>query len=143
MSWISKLRKIKKPLEGEIKENFVLTFGKWKDKYSKEKPDEEVLDFSPTFESIEESVDDTETGKGGSLRDTFENIKQNAQTFDGNQLCGDLQDISDVILKSHGALAARTIRQWISKLRSIRTPLEDDIRTEFLEELEKWKEKFT
>jgi hypothetical protein len=45
-------------------------------------------------------------------------------------------------LRSHGAVAANAIRQWISKLRSIRVPLEDEIKGEFLEELEKWKEKF-
>lgn len=34
------------------------------------------------------------------------------------------------------------LRQWISKLRSLRDLLEDEIRQEFREELEKWKEKF-
>jgi hypothetical protein len=46
-------------------------------------------------------------------------------------------------LQSHGAVAVNVIRQWISKLRSIKEPLEDEIKDQLLAELEIWKEKFT
>ena len=67
---------------------------------------------------------------------------QNAPTHNGNELSDNLQDIADILLQSHGAVAVNVIRQWISKLRSIKEPLEDEIKVEFLAELENWKEKF-
>ena len=52
-------------------------------------------------------------------------------------------EIADVVLLSHGAVAANAIRQWISKLRSIRDLLEDKIKQDFVADLESWKNKFS
>jgi len=76
------------------------------------------------------------------LNDKFNALIHNAQTHNGNELSNNLQDIADILLQSHGAVAVNVIRQWISKLRSIKEPLEDEIKEELLAELENWKEKF-
>jgi hypothetical protein len=139
--WISKLRKIKGPLESDLKEDFELEFLKWKEKYSGE-DDETTLDFKPSFEIVEESSEVKGKGNGGTLNDKFNVLIQNAQTLKGNILSNDLQSIADILLQSHGAVAVNVIRQWISKLRSIKEPLEDEIKDDFIAELESWKEKF-
>ena len=140
--WISKLRKIKGPLESEVKDDFQLEFLKLKEKYSGE-DDETTLDFSPSFEMIDKSDEIGGSGNGGTLNDKFNGLIGGAQTLKGNELSNDLQSIADILLQSQGAVAVNVIRQWISKLRSIKEPLEDDIKDEFLAELENWKEKFT
>ncbi|MFX0022761.1 MAG: hypothetical protein ACFE9S_10565 [Candidatus Hermodarchaeota archaeon] len=137
--WITKLRKIKGTLEEEDKNDFLLEFQKWKDKYSGE-DNETTIDISPSYEMVEESHEIGENG--GDLNDKFSNLIENAQSLNGDQLSSDLQSIADILLQSHGAVAVNVIRQWISKLRSIKEPLEDDIKEEFLAEIEKWKEKF-
>ena len=139
--WVSKLRMIRTPLEAEIKEDFEVEFLKLKQKYSTE-DDETGLDFSPSFEMIEESSEGSGIGNGGTLNDKFNALIQNAPTHNGNELSDNLQDIADILLQSHGAVAVNVIRQWISKLRSIKEPLEDEIKEELLAELENWKEKF-
>ncbi len=139
--WITKLRKIKGPLENEVKEDFQLDFQKWKEKYSSE-DDETTLDFSPSYEMIEESNEKGESGNGGTLGDKFNTLIQNAQSLKGDELSNELQSIADILLQSHGAVAVNVIRQWISKLRSIKESLEDDVKDEFIAELENWKEKF-
>ena len=140
--WISKLRRIRKPLDDETKEDFVIIFFKWKEKYSKGDSDNQTLDFGPSFENSEEDHDAFDSKNGNNLSDKIESLIQATSISTGNKLSGELQDISDIVLRSHGAVAANVIRQWISKLRSIRDLLEDEIQEEFLEELEKWKEKF-
>ena len=140
--WISKLRRIRKPLDDEIKEDFVIAFFKWKEKYSKGDSDNQTLDFGPSFEYSDEDHDALYSKNGNSLSNKIKSLIQATNISTGNKLSGELQDISDIVLRSHGAVAANVIRQWISKLRSIRDLLEDEIREEFLEELEMWKEKF-
>ncbi|MHA2266688.1 MAG: hypothetical protein ACXAB8_02740 [Promethearchaeota archaeon] len=135
--WISKLRKIKNPLSDELKEDFVVVFFKWKEKYSKEESDNQILDFGPSDENLEDSFSDN-NGLSGKI----DSLIQDAQVSTGNKLSSTLQEISDIVLKSHGAVAANAIRQWISRLRSIRDLLKDEIKEEFLQELEVWKEKF-
>ncbi|MHA2181341.1 MAG: hypothetical protein ACXAAH_07950, partial [Promethearchaeota archaeon] len=136
--WIGKLRKIRNPLSDEFKEDFVVVFFKWKEKYSKEDADNQTLDFGPSVESLEEDS----SSQGSGIIEKIDGLIQDAHISTGNQLSNLLQDISDIVLRSHGAVAANVIRQWISKLRSIRVPLEDEIKGEFLEELNAWKEKF-
>ncbi|MHA1987928.1 MAG: hypothetical protein ACW98D_14930, partial [Promethearchaeota archaeon] len=135
--WITKLKKFRKPIDDEVKEDFVVVFFKWKEKYSKEEDNNITLDFGP---SVEE--DEVPNSKSNGLTGKIEGLIQDANVSTGNKLSSSLQDVSDMVVRSHGAVAANVIRQWISKLRSIRAPLEDEIKGEFLEELEKWKEKF-
>ena len=47
----------------------------------------------------------------------------------------------DIILETKGySLGLKDMRQWISKLRMIKTPLVDEVKSTFKEKLEKWKE---
>lgn len=139
--WISTLRKVKKPLESELKDDFQLELLKWKEKYSNG-DDDTNLDFKPSFEIVEESRGVNGKGNGGCLNERFNNLIQNALTFKGDKLSQDLQNVADIVLESHGAVAVNVIRQWISKLRSLKEPLGDEIKDEFLTELENWKEKY-
>ena len=139
--WISKLRMIRKPLESELKEDFELELLKMKEKYIKDDEDE-ILDFGSSIAISGEPDDDLGDLSEGGLSAKFEGLIQNAHTLAGNELSNELQGISDIVLQSHGAVAANAIRQWISKLRSIRSPLEEKIKEEFIAELENWKEKF-
>ena len=140
--WISKLRMIRKPLEPEFREDFEVFFLKWKEKYSKDE-EEAYLDFGASSETTGELSDDLEISSEEGLSAKFESLLQNAQTLNGNDLSKELQGVADIVLLSKGAVAANAIRQWISKLRSIRTPLEEKIKEEFIAELTNWKEKFT
>jgi len=135
--WISKLKKFRKPLDDEVKEDFVVVFFKWKEKYTKEDFDNQTLDFGPPDESLDEEVSSSD-----SLSGKIDGLIQDANDSPGNKLSSSLQDVSDIVLRTNGAVAANAIRQWISKLRSIRVPLEDKIKGEFLQELENWKERF-
>ena len=137
--WIGKLRRSKKLLTDEVKEDFVIDFFKWKEKYSKEEDNNLTLDFGP---SVEVEEDEVSNGKTNGLIGKIDGLVQDVNNLTGNKLSSSLQDISDMVVRSHGAVAANVIRQWISKLRSIRVLLKDEIKGEFLEELEKWKEKF-
>ena len=140
--WISKLRKIKGPLESEIKDEFQIEFIKWKDNYSLDDYDT-TLENSPSYDLFEDSNTIGKGGMIGTLNDKFNSLFENIQTLKGEELSNDLQSIADILLQSHGAVAVNTIRQWISKLRSIKEPLDDEVRDEFSAELEYWKEKFT
>ncbi|MFX1378282.1 MAG: hypothetical protein ACFFA4_04240 [Promethearchaeota archaeon] len=140
--WISKLRKIKGPLESEIKDDFQIEFIKWKDNYSLDDY-ETTLENSPSYDLFEDSNTIGKGGMIGTLNDKFNSLFENIQTLKGEELSNDLQSIADILLQSHGAVAVNTIRQWISKLRSIKEPLDDEVRDEFSAELEDWKEKFT
>ncbi|MFX1377020.1 MAG: hypothetical protein ACFFA0_14540 [Promethearchaeota archaeon] len=141
--WTSKLRSIRKPLEDDIKEDFVLAFFKWKEKYLKEDSDNQNLDFGPSVETTEEIHDEHINTESNNLSNKIDALIQTINTSTGSELSKGLQDISDIVLPSHGAVTANALRQWISKLRSIRDLLEDEIRQEFLEVLEKWKNQFT
>ncbi|MFX0144170.1 MAG: hypothetical protein ACFE9C_08835 [Candidatus Hodarchaeota archaeon] len=141
-NWISKLRKIKDPLEGDLKEDFQLEFLKWKEKYSSE-DNETTLEFGSSYDDSLESIEISGAGNSGILDEKFNNLIRNIQIKKGDELSNELQSIADMLLQSHGAVAVNAIRQWISKLRSIKEPLENDIKDEFLAELEIWKEKFT
>ncbi len=112
-----------------------------KEKYIKDDEDE-ILDFGSSLAISGEPDDDLGDLSEGSLSAKFEGLIQNAHTLAGNELSNELQGIADIVLQSHGAVAANAIRQWISKLRSIRSPLEEKIKDEFIAELTNWIEKF-
>jgi hypothetical protein len=141
--WVSKLRKIRQPLNDEIIEDFVIAFFKWKEKYSMDDSVNQSLNFGLSIESSENLHENFDVIKAGGLVGKFESLIQDTDNSTGNELSTKLQDISDIVLRSHGAVAANIIRQWISKLRSVRDLLEDELKEQFLVELEKWKEQFT
>ncbi|MFW9822381.1 MAG: hypothetical protein ACFFE4_05575, partial [Candidatus Thorarchaeota archaeon] len=137
--WVSKLRKIKGSLSEEIKEDFVIAFFKWKEQYVKEDDSNQSLDFGPSIKSLDLEIS---YDSGSGLSSLIEKLIKDTEVSPGNKLSISLQDISDIVLKSHGAVAANAIRQWISRLRSIRSMIEDNVKGEFLAALEEWKEKF-
>ncbi|MFW9989679.1 MAG: hypothetical protein ACFFC3_13570 [Candidatus Odinarchaeota archaeon] len=139
--WISKFRMIRTPLEAEVKEDFELDFLNLKEKYITEDSGTD-LDFRPSFEKDEKSFEESGNKNEEKLIDKFNNLIQSTTSLNGNKLSEELQVIADILLKSHGAVAINIIRQWISKLRSIKEPLEDEIKVEFLAEVENWKEKY-
>ncbi|MFW9773891.1 MAG: hypothetical protein ACFFEO_17195, partial [Candidatus Thorarchaeota archaeon] len=141
--WVSRLKKIRQPLDGEIKEEFVLSFFKWKEKYSIVDSTDQSLSLSPSSDNSEALYTDLDINSRGGLANKLESMVLDTNSSTGNELSNKLQDISDIVLRSHGAVAANTIRQWISKLRTIRDLLEDELKEQFLEELGKWKEQFT
>lgn len=137
--WISKLKKIRNPLEEDIKEDFVVAFFNWKEKYSKGASEIQSLSFGLLNDENEGSL---QVGEGN-LSEKIDFLIQTIDASTGSELSRGLQDISDIVLPSYGAVAANALRQWISKLRSIRDLLEDELKQELLDELEKWKIKFT
>ena len=141
--WITKLRKNRKQLEEEEKEDFVLFFFKWKEKHLKGDSEIQTLDFGVSTSDSKDNDGMAEDEKGNSLGGKIDNLIEDMNKSTGNVLSNKLQDISDIVLRSHGAVAVNAIRQWISKLRSIRALLEDELKEEFLKELETWKEKFS
>jgi len=140
--WISKLRKIKEPLKSEFKDEFQFEFLKWKEKFTC-KDGETNLDYSSSHEMGKESIEIGDSGIVATVYDKFKDLEQNAQILSGDELSYDLENIANILLKSHGAAALNVIRQWISKLRSIKEPLADEIKNDFLTELENWKQKFS
>ncbi len=144
-NWISKLRMIRNPLEAELKNQFVTDFNAWKEKISSGSAQQESLE--PSLASViiseKESKETNEKKEMSALRKLFDTLIEKAKTLKGNELNNDLQEIIDVILPKHGALSVKEMRQWFSKLKSIREPLNDEIKNQFTEELKAWKEKFS
>lgn len=139
--WITKFRGIRKPLSEETQQSFKKDFSKWRTKYAPKKEGETEMDYKPTF-SITEETPAEEIKEGSRMKQLFQSLSSGIQTKEGYELTEDLQEIADIVLNDQGAVAARGIRPWISKLRSIREPLEEDIKSELMADLEKWKEKF-
>ncbi|TFG04480.1 MAG: hypothetical protein EU539_10740 [Promethearchaeota archaeon] len=93
--------------------------------------------FSPAL--AEQEKEDNEE-KTESVSGIFLQISQNIDTFSGAEISEKLQQIMDIILETKGySIALKDMRQWISKLRMIKIPLVDDIKTTFKEKLSKWK----
>ncbi|MFW9876596.1 MAG: hypothetical protein ACFFG0_26165, partial [Candidatus Thorarchaeota archaeon] len=83
--WINKLRKIRKPLEDDIKEDFVLSFFKWKEKYIKEDLNHQTLDFGTDFNSLEDAQDGFNNQNENSLKNKIESLIQISDTSTGNE----------------------------------------------------------
>jgi len=148
--WISKLRSFRGPLEQEFKGQFLTAITNMKKHYVKgETGDDLDLDgYTPGF-AMEDvgAVDFNKVGvdlekEGSKLSQLFNKVIESAQTAKGNELTTDLQEIADIIMLEKGALSARAIRPWVSKLKAIREPLEEDIKVNFIQEMEEMKVKF-
>ncbi|MHA1439677.1 MAG: hypothetical protein ACTSPD_19070 [Promethearchaeota archaeon] len=142
-NWIGKFRVIKKRINEEMKEQFLIDFNKFLIKYSPKKSKNDEIGDVPSFISIEDNPPgELPQKESENLTDKFDNLIKDVNTDNGQNLSRKLQNISDILLLSHGAVALSEIRQWISKLRSYRDILEDKIKLELIERLQKWKEKF-
>ena len=149
--WISKLRSFRGPLEDEFKDQFLTAITNMKKHYVKGEAGEDDLDldgYTPGF-AMEDvgaadfsSVGASSEKEGSELSKLFDNVIENAQAAKGSELTSDLQEIADIIMLEKGALSARAIRPWVSKLRAIREPLGEDVKANFIQEMEELKEKF-
>ena len=142
--WNSTLRKIKKPLDDDIKTQFLTEFNKWMGKYSKKKSDAEIIDYSPSFTMTEESTEYSEGEQSKDFKEKFNDLIISVNTLIGVEISKKFQDIVDILLETQGySMALKDMRQWISNLRAIRTPLEEEFKIQFLNELGKWKDQFS
>ncbi|MBD3197623.1 MAG: hypothetical protein GF317_21390 [Candidatus Lokiarchaeota archaeon] len=94
-----------------------------------------------TLESEEDTIE-AETGGEVGVKAKLEDLKSNLNELEGPALSNSLQEVADILLLSKGAMAVRDMRNWISKLRGIRSILEEDQRNEFQEKIDEWIEKF-
>lgn len=77
------------------------------------------------------------------MNELFNNIQRGLGEKSGVDLSKMLQNFVDIILETKGySIALKGIKDWISKLRKIRGPLESEIKEDFELEFLKWKEKF-
>ncbi len=143
-NWISKLRMIRNPMETELKNQFVTDFNAWKENVLSGSPQAQSMEASPaSIEILEKNTRETTQDKERIvLQKKFDSLLEKTKTLKGSELYNDLQEIADVILPIHGALAVKEMRQWTSKLRSIREPLKDEMKSKFTDELKNWKSKF-
>jgi len=147
-NWINKFKFSNSPLNDEEKEEFIEDLMEWRETYiekGKEVSQTNVEGNENEGEntqvlSEEEEKEEIQTE---SLEAKFESIIENISTLKGTQISQRLLGISDIILQKEGAMAARGMRNWISKLRTIREPLEEDMKEKLLEEAKSWKEKFS
>jgi hypothetical protein len=149
--WISKLRSFRGPLEEEFKGQFLMAMINMKKHYVKGDTGEDDLEldgYTPGF-AMEDvgAADFSNAGvnlekEGSELSKLFEKVIESAQTAKGNELTSNLQEIADIIMLENGALSARAIRPWVSKLRAIREPLGEEVKASFIQEMEEMKEKY-
>ncbi len=143
--WVARLKKIKDSLEDDIKTEFLNFLNQIKTKYIGEKPETTSLDDLPSFATLDDSIptSDTKTPDEKQLSHLFDKILENSTLLNGYELTRDLQEIADIIMRTKGALSARAIRPWISRLRAIREHLEEDVKNEFIQFIEEMKEKLS
>ena len=101
-------------------------------------PSEDVIPSeTPTEE--DSSKDDPKI----KMKEEFDDISNKLDELKGIEISKKLQNIIDIILETEGySMAFKGIKDWMSKLRMIRNPLEDEIKKDFEVEFLKWKEKF-
>ncbi len=146
---ISKVKIFRGPIEEDIKQVFLEEITNLKQKYIGEEEDDLLGDYQPSFATMDEepepisppeNVDD----EGGSeLSTLFSKVLEDILSLEGYKLTDNLQEIADIIMQTKGALSARSIRPWISKLRAIRDPVDEETKTQFIDEFSKLKEKFS
>lgn len=140
-SWVSKLRMIRNPLGDEIKLEFLEIIEKFNKKYGG--GEEEEMDYIPTFAQAEDKSSEKEEASEDSIAGKLNQILEDLETQEGPVVSKKLQSVADILLETQGAMAARGLRNWISKLRMIKEPLDDKIKSELKEEIAQWKEKFS
>lgn len=147
-NWINKFKFSNSPLNDEEKEKFIEDLMEWREMYIEEGKENTQTNVEDTENEGENSQvlseeEEKEEIQTESLEAKFESIIENISTLKGTQISQRLLGISDIILQKEGAMAARGMRNWISKLRTIREPLEEDMKEKLLKEAKSWKEKFS
>jgi hypothetical protein len=100
---------------------------------------EEEEYFSPALAELEQAEEETieETSDSQNVSEIFLEITQNLNELTGTDISKKLQNIMDIILETKGySIALKDMRQWISKLRMIKTPVVDDIKSTLKDKLE-------
>ncbi len=142
--WNSRLKKFIKPLDDEIKNQFLPEFNKWRSKYSKKMSEPELLDHTPSFTITEELSEDTGEEQSKGLKGQFDDLIQKVNTLNGVELSKVFLNLIDTLLETKGySMALKDMRQWLNKIKSIKTPLEEELKIQLLNELEKWKAQFS
>jgi len=78
------------------------------------------------------------------MRDLFNEIQTKLGELTGTEISKLLQNFVDIILEAEGySMALKGVKDWISKLRMIRSPLEIEMKEDFELEFLKWREKFS
>ncbi|MFW9881429.1 MAG: hypothetical protein ACFFG0_50840, partial [Candidatus Thorarchaeota archaeon] len=88
----------------------------------------------------EQSLLDSKT----EMKELFNKIESQINELTGNEISKLMQNIVDIILESEGySMALKDIKNWISKLKKIKDPLENEDKDNFQLEFLKWKEQFS
>ncbi|MFW9999662.1 MAG: hypothetical protein ACFE9Q_00410 [Candidatus Hodarchaeota archaeon] len=104
-------------------------------------PGIEQSQFGYEEELSKEDIDMVEPKE--KMTDLFNKIQEKIDELTGTEISKILQNIVDIILETEGySMALKGLKDWISKLRMIRSPLEIEIKEDFELEFLKWKEKF-
>ncbi|MGQ4875504.1 MAG: hypothetical protein ACP6IY_15665 [Promethearchaeia archaeon] len=141
--WINKLKFTNAPLNEDFKKEFLEDFGKFREKYAPKKEIKEEEKIVPSFLNVEKQTATSEKPiQGKKLTEMFDELIVSVPELKGPQISKKLQDIADILLEAHGALATREIRTWISKLRSIRADEKEKINPELISKIATWKDKF-
>ncbi|TXT56261.1 MAG: hypothetical protein BAJALOKI2v1_600011 [Promethearchaeota archaeon] len=150
-NWINRLKFSNAVLNDEEKEEFNELLealrSKYLDESEKSKKAAKTSSQKPAevdeIQTQEDSIEVKEGEEEKKLETHFKEIIEAAASAKGTQLSQKLLNVSDIILQKEGPMAARGMRNWISKLRTIREPLEEDIKDEFVSDVKNWKEKFS
>jgi hypothetical protein len=94
-------------------------------------------------DTLEETVIEENLDPDLEMKNEFDQIENNFSELNGVDISRKLQNIVDIILETRGySLELKDIKDWITKLRKIKKPLDSDIKEEFVITFFQWKEKF-
>ncbi len=104
---------------------------------------EEEEYYSPALAELTEPTEEesSDIKEQRNINEISFEISQNLDQLNGTEISKKLQEIMDIILETKGySMAPKDMRQWISKLRMIKTPLVDEVKSTFKEKLIKWEQ---
>ncbi len=77
------------------------------------------------------------------IKELFNKVQIELNELSGTEISKILQNIVNIILETEGySMALKGIKNWVSKLRMIREPLENEIKEDFELDFLRWKEKY-
>ncbi|MFX1417568.1 MAG: hypothetical protein ACFE9N_01475 [Promethearchaeota archaeon] len=78
------------------------------------------------------------------MKELFNKIQTQINELSGNEISKLMQNIVDIILETEGySMVLKDVKNWISKLKKIKGPLESEDKDDFQLEFLKWKEQFS
>ncbi len=140
--WVGKLKKNNNPLGSKDKREFSIELEKWNDKFKKEEIIEEASINQQ--ENVEVSKEEVGEIKDASSNNELEFVMQNGDTLKGFEIGKKLQEFMDRIIETVGySMTLKDVKNWVSKLRGVKNPIEGQLKTDFLEAFNKWYAKFS